>query len=104
MQKVLPRIQVKETLDNLKGGTIYSVTFVKKDGTLRVMNSIKNTHKGIKGVGLKFDANERGFVPVYDLQLAKANHGTDPSKCWRMINLNTVQKIVINKEEYLIQD
>ena len=102
--KVLPRIQLKETLDNMKGGTIYSVTFVKKDGTLRVMNSIKNTRKGVKGVGLKYDAEDRGFVPVYDLQLAKVSHGENPEKCWRMINLNTVQKIVINKEEYLIQD
>ena len=102
--KVLPRIQVKDTLENLKGGTMYSVTFVKKDGSLRLMNSIKNTQKGVKGVGLKFDANEKGLIPVYDLQLAKATKGLTPEKCWRMINVNTVQKIVINHDEYLIQD
>ena len=102
--KVLPRIQVKDTLENLKGGTMYSVTFVKKDGSLRLMNSIKNTQKGVKGVGLKFDANEKGLSPVYDLQLAKASKGLTPEKCWRMINVNTVQKIVINHDEYLIQD
>jgi hypothetical protein len=43
MIKVLPRIQVQETLNSLKGGTMYSVTFVKKDGSIRLMNSIKNT-------------------------------------------------------------
>ena len=102
MSKVLPRIKVQETLNNLKGGTIYSVTFVKKDGSIRLMNSIKNTKKGVTGEGLKYDAQDRGLIPVYDLQLAKK--GEAENKCWRMVNVNTVQKIVVNHEEYLIQD
>ena len=100
--KIIPRTLVKETIQSRKGGTIYSVTFVKKDGSVRLMNSIKNTRKGIKGVGLKFDADDRGLVPVYDLQLAK--QGVAEDKCWRMVNVNTVQKLVANHEEILVQD
>ena len=102
MQKVISRVLVQETINSLKGGTIYSVTFVKKDGSLRLMNSIKNTRKGITGEGLKYDAQDRGLIPVYDLQLAKK--GEAENKCWRMVNINTVQKIVFNHEEYLVQD
>jgi hypothetical protein len=102
MTKVLPRVKVQETLNSLKGGTIYSVTFVKKDGSVRLMNSIKNTRKGITGEGLKYDAQDRGLIPVYDLQLAKK--GEAENKCWRMVNVATVQKIVVNHEEYLVQD
>lgn len=102
MKKVLPRIEVKNTLNNLKGGTIYSVTFVKKDGSLRLMNSIKGTQKGVTGEGLKYDAGDRGLIPVYDLQLAKK--GIEENKCWRMVNVNTVQKIVVNHQEFEIED
>lgn len=100
--KIIKRAEVKQTLNELKGGTIYSVTFTKKDGTQRLMNSIKGTKKGITGEGLKYDADDRGLVPVYDLQLAKK--GEAENKCWRMVNVNTVQKIVVNHEEYLVQD
>ena len=102
MQKVLPRVLVQETINNLKGGTIYSVTFIKKDGSVRLMNSIKNTKKGITGEGLKYDAQDRGLIPVYDLQLAKK--GEAENKCWRMVNVATVQKIVVDHQEYLVQD
>ena len=100
--KIIPRIQVKETLNKLPNGTIYSVSFIKKDGSLRLMNSIKGTRKGVTGEGLKFDAEEKGLVPVYDLQLR--TKGLAENKCWRMININTVQRLVINKEEILVQD
>ena len=100
--KVIPRIQVADKLANLKNGTIYAVTFVKKDGSLRVMNSIKGTKKGVKGTGLNYDAESKGLIPVYDLQLAKNN--TPEDKCWRMINVNTVQTISVDKEVFNVED
>lgn len=100
--KIIPRREVRKTLAELKNGTIYSVTFIKKDGSLRVMNSIKGTHKGVTGEGLKFDAEEKGLLPVYDLQLARQKN--PENKCWRMVNLETVQSICINKEIFEIAD
>ena len=99
--KIIPRIEVREKLSNLKNGTIYSVTFVKKDGSIRVMNSIKGTHKGVTGGGLKFDADEKGLIPVYDLQLARK--GEAENKCWRMVNINTVQSISVNHETFSVE-
>jgi hypothetical protein len=39
-------------------------------------------------------------MPVYDLQLAKA--GTEESKCWRMINFNTVKEVKANGNIYQV--
>lgn len=100
--KVIPRKEVKEKLKSLKGGTIYSVTFVKKDGSLRLMNSIKGTHKGVTGEGLKYDADEKGLIPVYDLQLARK--GEPENRCWRSIRIATVQKICVDNEEFIVED
>ena len=100
--KIIPRIKVKETLAGLKGGTIYSVAFYKKDGTLRMMNSIKGTKKGVTGEGLKYDADGKGLIPVYDLQLAKK--GEAENKCWRMVNVATVTRICVNHEEFMVID
>lgn len=100
--KVIPRKEVKEKLKSLKGGTIYSVTFVKKDGSLRLMNSIKGTHKGVTGEGLKYDADEKGLIPVYDLQLARK--GEPENRCWRMVNVQTVKTITVDHETYSVED
>lgn len=100
MQTITPQ-QAETLLRGLKNGTIYSVTFVKKDGSIRLMNSIKGTRKGVTGEGLKFDPTEKGLIPVYDLQLR--NKGTDEHKCWRMVNVNTLQRVVVDKTEYIVQ-
>jgi hypothetical protein len=89
-----------QMIKDLSAGTIYSVLFVKKDGTERLMNSIKGTKKGVNGEGLKFDPAAKALMPVYDLQLAKS--GVDESKCWRMINFDTVKQIKTNGETYLV--
>lgn len=95
----ITRQEAKSKIDNLQNGTIYSVTFIKKDGSVRLMNSIKGTRKGVKGVGLKFDAEERGLIPVYDIQLAKKDPA-NPDKAWRMVNVNTLTEICVNKERF----
>ena len=102
MQKTLTRLQAKELITSLKNGTIYSVKFVKKDGTERLMNSIKGTSKGVKGVGLKFDAEERNLIPVYDIQLAKKDP-SNPDKCWRMVNVETLLEVSVNHQTYKVE-
>jgi hypothetical protein len=63
-----------------KGGRIFSVTFIKKDGTVRRMAARLGVRKGVKGVGLKFDPSERGLMVVFDMHKRE----------FRMINLNTI--------------
>ena len=102
MKKIITRLQARELISNLKNGTIYSVKFVKKDGTERLLNSIKGTSRGVKGVGLKFDAEERNLIPVYDIQLAKKDP-SNPDKCWRMVNVETLLEVNVNHETFQVE-
>lgn len=60
-------------------GRWFSCSFIKKDGTKRVMNARIGCHKGIKGVGRKFQKDN--LMTVFDAQ----------AKEYRMINLDTLQ-------------
>lgn len=92
--------QVRDTIKSIDNGKIFSVTFIKKDGTERVMNTMNGTSRGVKGVGLSFDPEPKGLIPVYDLQIAKKEE--NKSKCWRMVNVNTVKSIKAEGVEYLV--
>ena len=102
MKKIITRLQARELISNLKNGTIYSVKFIKKDGTERLLNSIKGTSRGVKGVGLKFDAEERNLIPVYDIQLAKKDP-KNPDKCWRMVNVETLLEVSVNHQTFQVE-
>lgn len=69
--------QIKKT-----NGKIFSVTFVKKDGTLRKMTARLGVKKDIKGVGLSFDPAAKQLVVVFDMH----------KKAYRMINLQTIKE------------
>jgi hypothetical protein len=99
----ITRQQAKSMIDNLENGTIYSVTFTKKDGSIRLMNSIKGTKRGVKGTGLKFNPEEKGLIPVYDIQLAKKDPA-NPDKAWRSINVTTLKEVCVNKERFEVID
>ena len=59
-------------------GKWFSCTFIKKDGTKRVMNGRIGCHKGVKGVGRKFQ--KENLVTVFDAQ----------AKEYRMVNVYTM--------------
>jgi len=93
----------------LPPGTIYSITFIKKNGEVRVINSIKGTRAGLRGGNLKYDPVKYGYIPVYDLQAARRTSKKNKegeysnSSPWRMVNLNTVSKIIKGKKTYIVK-
>lgn len=86
----------KQALDLMKStnGKIFSVVFVKKDGTDRKMNCRLGVKKGVKGIGLKFNPSEYDLLTVYDLQ----------KSAFRMISLKTLRAIQINGEIFTIYE
>lgn len=98
----IKRQEVVEMIHNLKNGSIYSVKFVKKDGTERLMNSIKGTSKGVSGVGKKFNDEEKGLLSVFDMQLRAK--GLEEAKCWRSVNLCTILEFTADKQKYVVVD
>ena len=73
-------IKERKNLIKSNGGKIFTVLFVKKDDTERIMNCRLGVKKGTKGGELPYDLDSRGHLSVYDLRI----------KEHRIINLNTL--------------
>ena len=92
----MPAVVFIEPSDVIKivgDGRIFSATFVKKDGTLRVMNCRRGVSKGVTGVGLTFNPSEKQLLGVFDMH--KDQH--------RFINLQTLQRIQAGGQVYEVQ-
>lgn len=63
--------RAEELIDSMKNGHIFSVQFVKKDGSLRDMVCRKGVRKGVKGTGAGY--GEGAIKPlrtVFDMKKA----------------------------------
>jgi hypothetical protein len=89
--KTITREQAKEIIFNTKG-KIFSVQFIKKDGSIRDMNARRHVKKGVTGVGMSYDPAEYNLIPCFDM----ANDG------FRMINASTIQKLKVDGTEYSV--
>jgi hypothetical protein len=78
----------------LLGDKIFTVTFVKKDGSIRVMNARRGVKKGVKGVGMSYDPFSKNLIPVYDMQ----------KEAFRMINAETILEIKADKKVYTFKE
>ena len=81
-------------------GKIFSAVFTKKDGEKRTMVCRQGVSKYVKGVGLKFKPEERGYIQVYDMVYARKEN---PEKAYRFINLETLEKIKVKGREFEIK-
>ena len=81
--------QAKQMILDTKGG-FFTVTFIKKDGTPRVMNARLGVKKHLKGGELKYDAKAMGYIPVFDMQKRE----------YRMVNSGTILSLNIGKKKY----
>ena len=88
-------ISKEEAKQLVKGtkGKFFTVTFIKKDGTERVMNARLGVKAYLKGGDLPYNPDEKGLIPVYDMK----NGG------YRMVNVNTIKKLKIGNNEYNVQ-
>lgn len=90
----ITRTKAKELISN-SNGRIFSSVFIKKDGSHRLMNArIKVTKH------LKKDAKPQPYQPskynllcVFDMI----------NKGYRMININTLQTLIIDKNIYNVE-
>ena len=73
---------------------IFSVVFLKKDGSIRRMLCRFGVKKHLKGGKLKFNPLERNLLVVFDMQ----------KEAYRMINLETIMNINMKGVEYNVQD
>lgn len=74
-------------------GKFFTVTFIKKDGTTRVMNARLGVKAYLKGGELPYDAAAKGLIPVFDI----------PKRAYRIVNLNTITHLKVGNNDYQVQ-
>ena len=87
-------MNVTEFKKMVADGKIFTVEFIKKDGTLRKMNARLGVKKHLKGGTLAFDPSERNLLPVFDMQ----------KEGYRMINSSTILNIKIGGKEIVLEN
>jgi len=82
-------------LIHITNGKIFSSTFVKKDGTHRLLTGRLKVTKGLKenAKPRPYDPSKYNLVCVYDMK----------AEGYRMINFNTLITLSINKTKYIIK-
>lgn len=71
-------------------GKFFTVTFIKKDNSIRIMNARLGVKKHLHGGSLPYTPKAKGLIPVYDIQ----------KKHYKMINRETVMALKIDGKEY----
>ena len=90
--KTIDRDKAKDLINNSKG-RIFSATFTKKDNTHRLINArIKVNYKAKTDRTKPYDPSKYNLICVYDM--IKKGH--------KMININTLLTLTINKNKYKI--
>tara|TARA_R110001599_G_scaffold157324_1_gene343444 strand:+ start:467 stop:796 length:330 start_codon:yes stop_codon:yes gene_type:complete len=90
--QTINKIKAKELIKESKG-LIFAATFTKKDGSHRLMNARLGKKYTPTGKAAPYKPSDYNLIPLYDMR----------KKAFRMLNLNTLITLSINKEKYLIE-
>ena len=85
--------QQAEDMIKASKGKIFTVTFIKKDGSTRVMNARLGVKAYLQGGSLPYNPEEKGLLPLFDIQI----------KSYRVINLRTITELTIGKKTYEVK-
>ena len=90
-------LSLNEIIQKIKDtkGAFFTVKFIKKDGTERIMNCRLGVKKYLHGGELPYDPVAKGLLPVWDPVAAKTSDG------YRIINTNTILSAKISGVEYV---
>ena len=75
---------------NNTAGKFFTVTFVKKDGTIRRATARTGVRKGTKGIGLGYNATDKGIKILWVCD----------AENFRAIKLNTILGIKFKGKNY----
>jgi len=83
---------IQNIIENIPNGKIFSIIFIKKDGSKRHMNCMKGVKKYLKGGNSTYNGihNDKNNIGVYDLKI----------KQYRCFNINSVIELKYNKQIY----
>jgi hypothetical protein len=82
----------KKEIKTLVGNKFFTVDFIKKDGSLRVMNCRMGVTKALKGGEKTYNDDDFNYLTVFDVKV----------NAYRTINLDTIQRLKVNGETIII--
>ena len=87
--------KAKELIRETNGKKIFSSTFIKKNGEHRLLTGRIKVSKGLKkdAKPQPYEPSKYNLICVYDMK----------KQSYRMINLNTLLTLSINKNTYTIE-
>lgn len=65
--RIIKEIRYRTIMRSIKNGKIFSATFTKTDGSIRVMSCRTGVRKGLKGKGLGYDPRKNRNIIVWDM-------------------------------------
>ena len=74
-------------------GQIFTVKFIKKDGTIRDMNARLGVTKHLKGGELAFNPADYNLIAAFDMQ----------KKAYRMISIDTLCEIKVDGQTFEVE-
>ena len=80
--------QVLKVKNFVGRNAVFTATFIKKDGSVRVMNCRLGVKKHLKGGELKYNPIEKNLLTVFDMQKGE----------YRMINISTLVELKAHGE------
>ena len=90
----ITRTEAVRLMHEETGSAFFAITFIKRTtGEIRRMVGRRGVHKGVKGVGLKFDPLQKGLLSIWDAQ----------KRDFRFVNLETVLSLRINGQDFKIE-
>ena len=91
--QTINRNKAKELIKKSKG-LIFSTTYIKKDNTIRTLTSrTGKQYESKTGRAAPYKAEDFNLLALYDMR----------KKAFRMLNLNTLLTLSINKTKYIIK-
>ena len=75
-------------------GKFFSAVFIKKNGDKRYIHCMTRSKKGVKGVGLSYNPDERNNVIVKDLKIHE----------FRTINIDTLVQLTTGGVKYNVEE
>tara|TARA_R110001632_G_scaffold168285_1_gene286896 strand:+ start:1804 stop:2079 length:276 start_codon:yes stop_codon:yes gene_type:complete len=90
--QTINRNKAKELIKD-SNGLIFSTTFIKKDNTIRTLTSRTGKQYTPTGRKAPYKPSDYNLISLYDMK----------KKAFRMLNLNTLLTLSINKTKYIIK-
>jgi hypothetical protein len=78
-------------------GKFFTVTFIKKDNTKRVMNARLGVKQYLRGGELPYDPEAKNLIPVWDPNAHKKT-----GNGYRMISVDTITDLKIGDKEFKV--